>query len=115
MARTSKTIMIVTAIAAVVSVAAGIYVMMNPWNPTATQQVVIGFASIIGGILFAGFAKRSWAMVFGLIFFGAYQLGRAAGVIENSFLRFLIGLPLVGLGLFAIYKLVKDRSGWSMP
>lgn len=107
MARTSKTILIVTGIAAVVSVAAGIYVMMNPWNPTATQQVVVGIASIIGGILLAGFAKKSWAMVFGLIFFGAYQLGRASGIIENSFLRFLVGLPLVGLGMFAIYKLVE--------
>lgn len=54
MARTSKTIMILTGIAAVISVAAGIYVMMNPWNPTATQQIVVGLASIIGGILFAG-------------------------------------------------------------
>lgn len=103
----SKTILAVTGIASVASVASGVYVIMNPWNPTATQQVIVGVASIIGGILMAGFPKKSWAGVFSLILFGLYQLGRASGIIDNSFLRYLVGLPLVALGLYAIYKIIE--------
>lgn len=103
----SNSILIIMGIAAVISVAAGIFIVMNPWYLTTTQQAIIGVLSIISGVLFAGFSKRSWAGVFSLILFGLYQLGRASGIIEHSFFRFIVGIPLIGLGLFAIYKIVE--------
>jgi len=103
----SKTILIVTGLASVLAIAAGMYALMNPWSLTKTQQLIVGFICLVIGLLYAASPKRSWSAVMGVIFFGFYQLGRASGKIEHAFFRYLIGLPLIALGLFAIYKLVE--------
>lgn len=107
MEQKSNAIMIVLGIAAVVSVAAGIFIIMNPVTLSKSQEVLIGIISIIAGIILAGTTKRSWTAVFGLIIFGMYQLGRASGKIENQFFRYIAGLPLVVIGLYAIYKIIE--------
>lgn len=104
---TSKTVIVLLGIASVVSVAAGMYLLMNPWNLTTQQQGLIGVTSLIIAILMAGFPKRTWAGILGLIIFGFYQLGRSSGKIEHPFFRYLVGLPLIGLGLFGLYKIIE--------
>lgn len=104
MARTSNTIMILTGIAAVVSVAAGIYVMMNPWNPTTTQQVVVGLASIIGGILFAGYAVmdgKVWGRTVGVL------LALGGAVVNLAFIPYypIWSILLVMINVVVIYAL----------
>lgn len=103
----SKTILTLTGVAAVVAVAAGVYIMMNPWSLTKTQQLILGFVCLVVGLLYAVSPKRSWTGVMAVIIFGFYQLGRASGKIEHAFFRYLIGLPLIALGLYAIYKLLE--------
>jgi hypothetical protein len=80
-----------------VSLLFGMYVLLHDWNIPSTYAFLIGMILMIIGVLFVDVMGMISLLV---IVFGFYFFGRAAGVIDNQYLRYGAGIALTIIGFY---------------
>lgn len=86
-------------ISGIVSIGAGIFVLTSSMTLTHEQLLFSGVVTILLGVLLAGMAQKSWYAVFGLIIFGTYQIAQANGTLQQQYLKYIVGIPVLLLGV----------------
>ena len=104
---------VLRALAVIVSIAAGLFILRNKWNISSTQAYGYGLLSIIIGVIIAGLPNRSWPAVGSFIMLGLYAMARATGRIQIQLLRYALGIPLVAIGIWGIYSIIVDSRAHS--
>ncbi len=102
--------LVLRAFASVVTAGSGIFLLVHDWQFSKPTTFAIGLCSAFLGVIFAGSLAKNYKLIFGLILFGAYMMARALGYIEHPIARYLVGIPLLFLGLLSIYKLIIDKD-----
>lgn len=100
--------MIFRGLAAGMTVGVGIFLLVRDWNFTEPVTFAIGLLSLIIGVLLAGLPGRSWLGTFAFVVFGFYQMAKAGGIIQGDFLRYLVGIPLIAIGIFGFLMMLKS-------
>lgn len=83
----------------------GLFMLFTTWHPQKSVAFTLGFIVILIGIL-AITALGGWSLV--VILLGFYFMGRASGYIDNEWLRYGLGIPLVILGSTLLVRVLAD-------
>lgn len=101
---------VLRALAITVSIAAGLFILLNKWNISSTEAYAYGMLSFIIGVVIAGLEQRSWPAIGSFMLLGLYAMARATGRIQIQFLRYALGIPLVAIGIWGIYSIYMESS-----
>lgn len=103
----SATNILLRGLAAGLTFGVGVYLVIHQWDFSTPVTFAIGLFAVFMGLMLAGSPTKSWLATFGLIIFGAYQMAKALGVLENDYLRYIVGIPLVLIGVFGFIKMLN--------
>jgi hypothetical protein len=98
-------------ISAIVSVIAGLFLIMQTWQMSDRAAFIIGLIMAFIGVLVVQIIGVKSLIP---IFLGFYFMGRASGLIENEYLRYIVGIPLILLGCYISINIVlraQKQSG----
>jgi hypothetical protein len=100
--------LILRGLASGLTVGVGVFLIVHSWNFSQVATIGLGFLWIIIGLMLAGLPGRSWLGTFAFIIYGFYQLAKGVGIIEGDYLRYIVGIPLVIIGIYGFYKMMTD-------
>lgn len=102
---TQKSGVVLLSFTIIVSLMAGTYILLKDWNINGSLGYAASLCLSITAILYAGKPKRSWATLASMLGGATYIYLRASGRINFPLLRYVLGLGMIGYGIFALFTL----------
>lgn len=91
----------------IVSLMAGTYILMRDWNIGGTFGYIAAVGLAIAAVLYAGSPNRSFAAVVSMLAGALYIFWRSTGAINFPLLKYVLGLGMIGYGIFGLFALFK--------